>query len=97
MGLDAYEYQATYGLRLKKKNALLIHENSRRNDVLVSMHGPYYINLSSHQEETVKKSIERLFDCVVAADWWVPTGLCSMQGSTVNMAEGRPLKCAGNP
>ncbi|MGJ7028436.1 deoxyribonuclease IV [Methanothermobacter wolfeii] len=69
MGLDAYEYQATYGLRLKKKNALLIHENSRRNDVLVSMHGPYYINLSSHQEETVKKSIERLFDCVVAADW----------------------------
>ncbi|WP_320056875.1 deoxyribonuclease IV [Methanothermobacter thermautotrophicus] len=65
MGLDAYEYQATYGLRLKNENAVRIHENSVKNDVLVSMHGPYYINLSSAKKETVEKSIERLFDCVV--------------------------------
>lgn len=69
MGLDAYEYQATYGLRLKKENALKIGENSRKNDILVSMHGPYYINLSSAKEETIEKSIHRLFDCAVAGEW----------------------------
>jgi len=68
MGLDAYEYQATYGLRLKRENAIRIGENSRKNDILVSMHGPYYINLSSAKKETVEKSIERLFDCAVAAE-----------------------------
>lgn len=97
MGLDAYEYQATYGLRLKKENALKIGENSRKNDILVSMHGPYYINLSSTKEETIEKSIDRLFDCAVAGSGWVPTVLYSTPAFTVTWGgEGR-LSSAGSP
>jgi len=49
--LDAYEYQATYGVRISKQSALKLKENSENNDIRVSMHGPYYINLSSNKDD----------------------------------------------
>lgn len=69
IGLGAYEYQATYGVRVSKQSALKLKENSHENDVRVSMHGPYYINLSSNKEEVVERSIERLLQSARAAEW----------------------------
>jgi deoxyribonuclease-4 len=69
IGLDAYEYQATYGVRISKQSALKLKENSRDNDILISMHGPYYINLSSNKDEVVERSIERLIQSARAAEW----------------------------
>jgi len=69
IGLDAFEYQATYGVRISKQSALELGENAAKNDVLVSMHAPYYINLCSQKEDTVKKSITRLIQSVKAGDW----------------------------
>lgn len=69
IGLDAYEYQATYGVKISKQSALKIKEDAGKNDILVSMHGPYYINLCSQKDETITKSIERLVQCAKAADW----------------------------
>lgn len=69
IGLNAFEYQATYGVRISKQSALKLKSNSKKNNVLVSMHAPYYINLCSQKDETVKKSIERLVQSAKAADW----------------------------
>lgn len=69
IGLDAFEYQATYGVRISKQSALELGENAEKNDVLVSMHAPYYINLCSQKEDTVKKSITRLIQSVKAGNW----------------------------
>jgi deoxyribonuclease-4 len=69
IGLDAYEYQATYGVKIKKQSALKLKENSRKNDVLLSMHAPYYINLSSNKDDVVERSIERLVQSARAAEW----------------------------
>jgi len=68
-GLDAYEYQATYGVRISKQSALKLRDNSEDNDIRVSMHGPYYINLSSNKDEVVERSIERLIQSARAAEW----------------------------
>lgn len=95
MGLDAYEYQATYGLRLKNENAVRIRENSVKNDVLVSMHGPYYINLSSAKKETVEKSIERLFDCVVTGKLMGAYRIVFHRVSMVNREKQGPSIYAG--
>ena len=43
LGLEAYEYQATYGVRIQKQSALKLARNAKKNDIRVSMHGPYYI------------------------------------------------------
>lgn len=69
IGLNAFEYQATYGVRISKQSGLKLKDNAKENNVLVSMHAPYYINLCSQKDETVKKSIERLVQSAKAADW----------------------------
>lgn len=69
IGLNAFEYQATYGVKISKQSALELYENAAVNDVLVSMHAPYYINLSSQKEETIQKSILRLVQSAKAGDW----------------------------
>lgn len=68
-GLDAYEYQATYGVRIAKKSALELKKNSEDNDVLVSMHAPYYINLSSNKDEVIERSISRLVHSAQVSEW----------------------------
>ncbi|MGZ7044488.1 MAG: TIM barrel protein [Methanobacterium sp.] len=69
IGLDAFEYQATYGVRISKQSALALRENAGKNNILVSIHAPYYINLCSQKYETIKKSILRLVQSAKAAEW----------------------------
>ena len=68
-GLEAYEYQATYGVKISKQSAMDLKKNSTDEDVLVSMHAPYYINLSSNKDEVVERSIKRLVQAARASEW----------------------------
>jgi len=68
-GLDAYEYQGVRGVRIKEDTARELGKNAKENDVYISLHGPYYINLASDKKETFKKSKERLLDSMRAAMW----------------------------
>lgn len=69
IGLGAYEFQATYGVRISKQSALKLKENSNKNDTRVSMHAPYYINLCSDKEDVIERSKERLIQSARAAEW----------------------------
>lgn len=69
LGLEAYEYQATYGVRIKKQSAMKLANNAQKNDIQVSMHAPYYINLSAQKEDVLERSIERLVQSARAAEW----------------------------
>lgn len=68
-GLEAYEYQATYGVKISQQSAMELKKNSEDEDVLVSMHAPYYINLSSNKEDVVERSIQRLVQSAKASEW----------------------------
>ncbi len=68
-GLDAYEYQATYGVRISKKPAQELQENAKKNKVLISMHAPYYVNLSSSDSKVIDRSIQRLVQSAQVAEW----------------------------
>ena len=46
-----------------------LKKNSEDEDVLVSMHAPYYINLSSNKDEVVERSIKRLVQAARASEW----------------------------
>lgn len=69
IGLDAYEYQATYGVKIQKQSGLKLGETALNNDIRVSMHAPYYINLSAQKEDVLERSIERLIQSARAAEW----------------------------
>lgn len=68
-GLEAYEYQATYGVKISQQSALELKKNSEDEKVLISMHAPYYINLSSNKEDVVERSIQRLVQSAKASEW----------------------------
>ena len=69
--LDAFEYQAVrWGQKpqMKREDAERLGAEARKNDVWVSMHGSYYVNLCG-KEEVVKASKRRLVACATAAQW----------------------------
>jgi len=68
-GLDAIEYEAVRGVRISEKKARAIKEAAEKYGVVVSMHAPYYLNFASPNEETARKSQERLIAAVRAASW----------------------------
>ena len=74
-GLDAYEYQASYGVRISKQSALKLKKNAKVNDVVISMHAPYYINLSSNKDDVIERSIQRLIQSAKAAEKLCSTGV----------------------
>ena len=70
-GLDAFEYQASrWGPKpqIKMQDAQKLGEEARKNDVKLSMHGSYFVNLSG-KREVVEASKRRLIACATAADW----------------------------
>ncbi len=68
-GLKSYEYQSTYGVRISEKTASVLKKESEEYGVLMSMHGPYYINLCSKEEEKIDKSIKHLIKTAKAGEW----------------------------
>lgn len=70
-GLDAFEYQASrWGQKpqVNREDAVRLGEEARKNDVKLSMHGSYFINLSG-KREVVEASKRRLIACATGADW----------------------------
>ena len=69
--LDAFEYQAVrWGQKpqMKQEYAESLGVQARKNDVLLSMHGSYYVNLCG-KKEVVEASKRRLVACATAANW----------------------------
>jgi deoxyribonuclease-4 len=56
-------------VRIQKQSGLKLGENALDNDIRVSMHAPYYINLSAQKEDVLERSIERLVQSARAAEW----------------------------
>ena len=69
--LDAFEYQAVrWGIKpqIKRELAEKFKSEALKNDIWVTMHGSYFINLAG-DESVVEKSIERIEVCLEAAEW----------------------------
>ena len=56
-GLDAYEYQCGNGVRCGQQTAEKIAEEARKNNIVMSVHSPYYINLAQNDEQKRAGSI----------------------------------------
>lgn len=68
MGLDAYEYEAGNGISAGEATLRAIGEKAREYGILMSLHTPYFISLSSVDEEKRLKSIEYLRKSLRAAE-----------------------------
>jgi deoxyribonuclease-4 len=70
-GLDAFEYQAVrWGAKpqMKREDAEKLGAEARKNDVLLSLHGSYFINFCG-EKTIIEASRKRLIACATAAEW----------------------------
>lgn len=67
LGLQAYEYQCGRGIHVKEDTAKKIGEQAKQYDITLSLHAPYYINLSSCEPERMEKNISYVLgSCQIA-------------------------------
>ena len=58
LGLDAYEYQCSRGVRVSEEKARLLKNEAEKYNIILSIHAPYYISLSTQDEEKKEKTIK---------------------------------------
>lgn len=56
-GLTAFEYQCGRGINIGDETASLIGQNAKENGISISLHAPYYINLSKIDDERMTKNV----------------------------------------
>lgn len=67
MGLDCYEYQCGRGVKVSDKSAAALKSNAEKNNIYLSLHAPYFISLSSVEEEKRDNSINYILQSCDAA------------------------------
>ncbi|MDO4608309.1 MAG: TIM barrel protein [Clostridia bacterium] len=83
MGLDAFEYQCGRGVNIGEEKAQQLGALAAEKGITLSLHAPYYISMSSVEEEKRIKSIDYILASARAVDAMggnrivVHTGSCS--------------------
>ncbi|MBM7855671.1 deoxyribonuclease-4 [Desulfohalotomaculum tongense] len=82
MGLTAYEYQCSRGVRIKEDFARRLGEEARANNITLSIHAPYYINLSTEDPQIKEKTKGHILKSLRAALWMGATTVVLHPGGT---------------
>lgn len=85
VGLDAYEYQCSRGVRVSDEQALKIKEEATKYGISLSVHSPYYISLSTQDEEKKIATIKYITDTMMAAKKMGATRVVVHAGSLLGL------------
>ena len=55
-GIDAIEWQCTYGIRMPEEQAIEYRKLAEEYNIYLSMHAPYYVSLASQKPDVVERS-----------------------------------------
>ena len=69
MGLGAYEYSFGRGVRIGEQTAAVVREKARENEIAMSVHAPYFINLATDDPEKREKNLQYFLESAKAAKW----------------------------
>ena len=94
MGLDHYEYQCGRGVRVTDKTAFAIRDQAIENGISLSLHAPYFISLSSVEEEKRDKSIDYISQSCDAASRLSADRIIIHSGSCAKMTREAALELA---
>ena len=68
MGLDHFEYQCGRGVNIGLDKAKILGEEFKKNNLTISLHAPYYISMSSVEEEKRIKSVDYILQSARAVN-----------------------------
>ncbi len=68
LGLECMELEFVRGVRMSMELAAKVGAAAKKNDVVLTAHAPYYINLNSLEEQKIKDSFTRILDTARVAN-----------------------------
>lgn len=92
--LDCYEYQCGRGVKISDDAAKKLGKIAKENNILLSIHAPYYISLSSIDEEKRLNSIKYILDTLHAAKIMGADRIVVHSGSCGNITRKEALNLA---
>ena len=95
-GLDCFEYQCGHGVRISEDAAHILGDRARQNNIALSVHAPYYISLSSVEEEKRDKSIDYILQTLNAAKHMGADRIVVHSGSCGSITRREALKLASD-
>ena len=94
IGLNAYEYQCSKGVKITEKTANELGKKATENGISLSVHSPYFISLSSVEEEKRDNSINYILSTLRAADYMGATRIVVHSGSCAKISREEALTLA---
>lgn len=94
MGLTAFEYQCGRGVRIKKDVAETLSKTAKEAGIALSLHAPYYISLSSVEEEKRENSVRYILQSAEAVNWMGGDRIIIHAGSCGKMSRAAALSLA---
>ncbi len=67
-GLSAYEYECGKGIKISPDSAKQLGRAAKEEGITLSVHAPYFISLSSTEEEKREKSVKYILDTLSVAE-----------------------------
>lgn len=95
-GLDCYEYQCGHGVRISEDAAEVLGQKANEHDILLSVHAPYYISLSSTEAEKRDNSITYILQTLRAAKAMGADRIVVHSGSCGKITRQEALKLASD-
>ena len=67
LSLGCMEVEFVQGVRMKPPEAVRVGQAAAQNEIRLSVHAPYFINLNAHEKEKVAASQQRIFQAAFIA------------------------------
>ena len=68
MSLDGMEIEFVHGVRISDTSKEIVKNAQKKEGLIFTAHGPYYINLNAKEEEKIDASIKRILDTAIVAN-----------------------------
>ena len=94
MGLTAFEYQCGRGVRVRRESAEKLGEIAKEKGIRLTLHAPYYISLSSVEEEKRENSIQYILQSAQACHWMGGDRIVVHSGSCAKMTREQAVVLA---
>jgi len=92
LGLDAYEYQASRGVRISKDSAEKLGLLAEENSIFLSVHSPYFINISSTEKEKQEKTLGYILSTAIAAKQMGASRIVVHMGAAINITRKEAME-----
>lgn len=68
MGLDGMEVEFVHGVRMSDETRELVKNIQKEKNLVLTAHGPFYINLNSQEPDKIEASVQRIIDTAQTAN-----------------------------